>query len=97
MKKIITLKRAIKLLTNCSAVIWGDGFLCYPGIIDEDETNKDNVFLELRTSDSEALDEESNFVVKDNETVTVVGSSMFLVDTNGDGKQLTLLVPQKLA
>lgn len=92
--KIITFKDAVHALNECSAVIWNDNFLCYPELIDDEEEEN---FLHLFTSDEEGQDYEAFFPTKDNQEVKVDGSSMFLIDNEGDEVQLTLLVPANLS
>lgn len=88
--KTITLLAACALLENCSAVIWDDTYVSYPSIADltgEDE----NEFLYLSVDNSNV-----KFAEGENRTIKVVGSSMFLVDTDGDECQITLLNPVNL-
>jgi len=86
--KLLTFKEAYHALAKCSAVIWEDNLLCYPGLIDDE--GEEN-FLHLLTSDEDGQEYEAYFSTKDNQEVKVAGSSMFLIDSEGDEVQLTLL------
>jgi len=90
----ITLNKAIELLEESSAVIWGDNFLCYAGIRDESEENPD-VFLVLENEVEGEL-YKVEFSKKDNQTVSVQGSSMFLINTDKEKEQISVLGPMTL-
>ena len=92
--KIITLKEAVDVLQNCSAVIWADNFLCYPSVNLVGEDN--NEFLRLSVVDDEGLEYNAEFIEKANQSVKVEGSSMFLIDSEGDEVQISILVPVTL-
>ena len=87
--KTITLKEAIDILSQCSAVII-DNVVTYPSLHEHEE------FLNLSWTDGEYNDFNESFYARDNENVIIVDSSMFLVDESGDEVQLTILCPQKL-
>jgi len=93
---IISFDKAYKILDNCSAVVWGEHFLTYPGLHDEEsDTPETDLFLELETVDSEGLEYKASFFRGANQQVRVEGSSMFLVNDDGDEEQLTILEPAK--
>jgi uncharacterized Fe-S center protein len=87
--KTITLKEAIHILENCSAIIT-DNCVTYPSVYEgEDE------FLTISWSDGYD-DFSDSFQEADNQTIKIVGSSMFLTDSDGDDYQITILGPQNL-
>jgi hypothetical protein len=93
----ITFEEAFHLLEESSAVIWGDGFLCYAGLRDEEQDDPDkDVFLKLSAEDSVGRIYESVFCRDNNKEVSVIGTSMFLTNDDGEEEQLTLLFPQDL-
>lgn len=93
--KVIPLDKAIKLLEQCSAVIWDDNFLSYPSVNSEDTDESDHTFLFL-SANEDGNESQAEFQDGDNKTVSIVTNSMFLQDTNGNEVQVTLLVPQTL-
>ena len=93
--KQITLAQVYKILTDCSAVIWGDYFVCYPSL-DGVTGDKDNEWLFLRSDDDDGQTFSATFIEENNQNVAVEGTSMFLTNNEGDEVQLTVLVPAKL-
>ena len=93
--KTITLDEAIIILQNCSAVII-DYTVTYPNLSFDESNNPEERFLDLSWVDDDYNNFEVNFYSQDNQTVTIVDSSMFLTDEEGDEVQLTILAPQKL-
>ena len=93
--KTITLDEAIIILQNCSAVII-DYTVKYPNLSFDESNNPEERFLDLSWVDDDYNNFEVNFYSQDNQTVTIVDSSMFLTDEEGDEVQLTILAPQKL-
>jgi len=97
MKKI-TLKEAYAILENASAVIIDDNALVYPSLWELDG-DPENQFLYL-SWENEGHDYSLKFCEGDNTEVAVVGSSLFLYDTDADDEtchtQITILVPQTL-
>ena len=94
--KTISLAEAVQILENCSAVIWDEThhFLIYPDVTDLDGKD-DNEFLYIKgEEDGEYYSEK--FHEGNNRTVKIEGSSMFLVDPDGEEVQLTILEPAKL-
>lgn len=92
--KTITLAKAHKILTECSAVIvdMGDGAtVTYPSVADLAEGDNDNEFLYL---------ENNNYYLKfregDNLVVKVEGAVMFLTDAEGEEFAITVLQPMNL-
>lgn len=94
MKKI-TIQKAHQILTDCSALIIDDNTLVYPSLADL-EGSDDNEFLYLSWTDEEGRDYSVKFSEGQNKEVTISGSSMFLVDNEGEEAQITILAPQNL-
>lgn len=88
---IVPFDAAFKLLSDCSAVIIDDNALVYPSLGDEEDE-----FLYLSYTNDEGLMFAYHFNKEDNKNVEVIGTSMFLKDTEGKTTQLTLLFPQNL-
>lgn len=87
--KTITLEEAVQILSQCSAVVI-DNIVTYPCCYPDE-----SMFLELSWED----DHNSygvTFHDADNQTITISGSSMFLIDSEGDENQITILCPQNL-
>jgi len=93
MKKI-PLRKAYDILQNCSAVVIDDNVLVYPAL-DEIEEDDANEFMYLSWS-YEDLEYDVKFEEGSNREVEVVGSSMFLIDIEGETTQLTILEPKNL-
>ena len=96
--KTITLKEAYQILEDASAVIINDDVVLYPSL-DMIEGSDENEFLFFRWDDG-GLEYTLKFCQGDNQEVKLVGSSMFLYDTDADGKedytQLTILITKEL-
>lgn len=92
--KQITLKDAYNILQDCSAVIIDDNVLVYPSL-DEPSGDLRHEFLNLAW-EQEGEDFEVRFLEGNNQEVQVSGSSLFLVDSDGQDAQLTILEPKKL-
>jgi hypothetical protein len=96
--KTITLKEAFRILEDASAVIINDDVVLYPSLqeLEEDDTNE---FLYFRWDDG-GLEYTLTFNEGDNQEVKIVGSSMFLYDTDADGEedhtQITILITKEL-
>lgn len=94
----IPLQKAYQILEDASAVIIDGSVLLYPALseLEDDELNE---FLYFQWEE-EGLEYNLKFNEGDNQEVEVIGSSMFLYDTDADGEedhtQITILVPQKL-
>lgn len=95
--KTITLQEAHRILTDCSAVVWEEAnhFVTYPSLSDLTGED-DNEFLLLSGTDDEGYEYQARFMEGVNRNVRVEGSSMFLVDDNGDEVQVSILVPVNL-
>ncbi len=97
MKKI-TLKEAYQILEDANAIIIDNDVVLYPSLSDleDDDTNE---FLFLRWDDG-GLEYTLKFLEGDNQEVNVVGSSMFLYDTESEGEddhiQITILTAKQL-
>jgi len=97
--KTMPLKKAYQLLENANAVIIKDDIVLYPSLweLRNDETNE---FLYLQWENDEGLGYYLKFCEGDNQEVKIVGSSMFLIDTDAqdedDHTQITLLSPMNL-
>lgn len=96
--KTITLKEAFQILEDASAVIIDDSVLVYPALSDleDDELNE---FLYFEWED-EGLEYNLKFNEGDNQEVKVIGSSMFLYDTDtmneDDHTRITILTLKQL-
>ena len=89
----ITLPQAIKLLEECSAVIIDDNnTVLYPGLADL-TGDADHLFLYFNWTDDEGQDFRLTFAEGANREPTLVGSSLFLTDADGEAAQITLLSP----
>jgi hypothetical protein len=97
--KTITLKEAYQILEDASAIILDDSVLVYPSLSDleDDDTNE---FLYIQWDDEDGQEYTLKFCEGDNQEVKVVGSSMFLYDTDADGEedhiQITILTTKEL-
>lgn len=95
----IPLQKAFQILQDASAVIINDDVVLYPSLSDlEDDESNEFLYLEW---DYEGLEYNLKFNEGDNQEVEVVGSSMFLYDTDSecsatDHTQITILVAQNL-
>jgi hypothetical protein len=96
--KTIPLKEAFRMLEDASAVIINNDVVLYPSLweLREDDTNE---FLFFHWDD-DGGEYNMKFCEGDNKEVNLVGSSMFLYDTNADGKedhtQITILITKEL-
>jgi len=85
MKKI-TLKEAVELLYECSAVITEDYTVTYPSVFEDEE-----VFLIVQWDDEDGQTFSYNFNKADNQEVEVELSNMYLTDVEGASMCLMLL------
>lgn len=94
----IPLEKAFEILENASAIIINDDVVMYPSLADL-EDDESNEFLNL-TWEIRGLEYSLKFCEGDNKEVEVVGTSMFLYDTDAnddsDHTQITILVPESL-
>ena len=90
--KTITTQEAYNLLSECAAIISDDYALMYPSLQDIEE---DSEFLILSWDDG---DEEYryDFYPRNNQTVNIEGSFMYLYDEIGTCIRLTLLAGMPL-
>jgi hypothetical protein len=94
----ITLKQAYNILEDASAVIINNDVVLYPSLweLNDDDTND---FLFFRWDDG-GLEYTLKFNEGDNQEVSIVGSSMFLYDTDSNGEedhtQITILTTKEL-
>jgi hypothetical protein len=90
--KTISLLAAMEILRDCAAVIIDDNGLCYPSIFEDSED-----FLFLKYEDEEGSIFHYIFTQTDNrEGIKIAGSSMFLIDGEGDEIQITILAPRNI-
>jgi hypothetical protein len=96
--KTITLKEAFRILEDANAVIINDDVVLYPSL-DMIEGSDENEFLFFRWDDG-GLEYTLKFCEGDNQEVKLVGSSMFLYDTDSNGEedhtQITILITKEL-
>lgn len=96
--KTITLKEAYQILEDANAVIIDNDVVLYPSL-DMIEGSDENEFLFFRWDDG-GLEYTLTFKEGDNQEVKVVGSSMFLHDTDSEGEddhiQITILITKEL-
>jgi hypothetical protein len=96
--KTISLKEAFRMLEDARAVIINDDVVLYPSLweLREDDTNE---FLFFHWED-DGCEYNLKFCEGDNKEVNLVGSSMFLYDTDADGEedhtQITILITKEL-
>jgi hypothetical protein len=91
--KHIPLQEAFDILQDASAIIIDDT-VTFPSL-DDLNGSDDNEFLYIGWEIEDA-DYCAKFQEGENKMVKVVGSSLFLVDNEGDETQITILVPAKL-
>lgn len=92
--RTITLQEAYDILENASALVVDDNALVYPAL-SELTGESFNQFLYV-TWDDEGQEYSLKFCEEENETVKIVDSSMFLVDEEGDERQITILEPKNM-
>lgn len=96
--KNIPIEDAYKILEDASAIIINDSVLVYPNLSDIDFSDE-NEFMYL-SWDEEGLEYNLKFNEGDNQMVKIVGSSMFLYDTDANGEedhtQITILTTKEL-
>ena len=96
--KNIPIEDAYKILEDASAIIINDSVLVYPSLSDL-EFSDENEFLYI-SWDEEGLVYDLHFNEGDNQMVKIVGSSMFLYDTDANGEedhtQITILTTKEL-
>ena len=96
--KNIPLEDAYNILQDASAIIINDSTLVYPSLSDL-EGDELNEFMYL-SWEEEGLVYDLHFNEGDNQMVKIVGSSMFLYDTDANGEedhtQITILTTKEL-
>jgi hypothetical protein len=94
--KNISLKTALTLIQDASGIIISDTpnplLPCYAELNGNDE----NEFLYISWEDDIGEEYSIKFTEGENGEVTISETSMFLIDTEGEEVQITLLVPQIL-
>jgi hypothetical protein len=94
--KTITLDEAYHILEDCSAIIIDDADLpLYPHLAPLEDSDE-NEFLYLGWQNDDGLAYDVKFAEGENKEVKVSGSSMFIIDTEGDEVQFTILHPMNL-
>ena len=94
----MNLKKVYKILQNASAVVVSHDWdhVCHTDLYNLKDINE-NKFLILRVfNSSEDREFFAEFTEGDNQEVKVVGSSMFLIDSNKEEMQISILIPQNL-
>jgi hypothetical protein len=86
MKKI-TLNQTLVLLEQCSAVIVDDNTLIYPRV---DGDSEEFLFISWEEEGEEYI---VTFNKDDNKEVSIKGAKLTLIDSEGNGCDLTLLTP----
>jgi hypothetical protein len=94
--KTITLHQAHILLQNASGILISDTpdplLPCYAEL----DGNDDNEFLYITWQNDDGEQYYLKFNEGMNTNIAISGSSMFLIDNEGDEVQITLLIPQIL-
>lgn len=91
--RTISLKAAFEVLQSCSAVIVAeDNVVTLPNLADL-ESSDENEFLYLSWTNEDGLDFYTKFREGENQQVEVWKSSMYLMDSEGDRVELTILEP----
>jgi hypothetical protein len=88
----ITIREAIVLIQNCSAVII-DNVVTYPNLEEELSGEPESCWLEICW-----IDDDNDFVVSFSEdcgTIEFDGTNLFINDIDGDQQMIVLLVPMK--
>lgn len=87
--KNITLSEALKILQDCSAIIFDDNALIYPSLSDL-ENDADNEFMYI-SWEEDSMEYSTKFAEGQNQIVKISNSAMFLVDTEGEECKITIL------
>ena len=89
--KTITVKKCVRILEECAAIIIDEGCVTYPStLIDGYQLNEDSQFLYVSWT-KEKEEYYSTFTVKYNKEIKVIGHSIFLIDDEGDELKITPL------
>ena len=91
--KTIPIEEAFELIWGASAIQLSDGTLMYPELYDLGYPDQEFMYLSL---DETRMVETIHFFEKDNKTVKVSGSSMYLYDICGHCREMTILTPKQL-
>jgi hypothetical protein len=84
----IALQKAIELLSDSAGIVTDKG-ITFPTLFEVDEPVEP--FLEFEFTDDDGFIFEYKFYVKENQEVELVGSSLFLIDSEKETIQITLL------
>jgi|APCry1669192062_1035393.scaffolds.fasta_scaffold02542_7 hypothetical protein len=93
--KTIPLKEAYQILEDCSAIITDDHVVTFPCLSDLEESDE-NEFLYIGWVGEHGEEYSVKFEEGNNQEIKVSGTSMFLVDNEGDECQITILTPKHL-
>jgi hypothetical protein len=85
----ITLQEAFDIISNCAALII-DNVVTYPSMSDLQD-DPENEWLCLTWTDGDDRDFITTFDEGENKEVKISGPYMYLVDTEGDEIELTIL------
>ena len=91
--KTISIEEAFELIRGALAIQLSDGTLMYPELYDLGYPDQEFMYLSL---DETRMVETIHFFEKDNNTVNVSNSSIFLYDSYGYCREMTILVQKKL-
>lgn len=90
--KTISFEQAVRILDDCSAVIWGNSNLCYPAIMGDE----DDEYVVLALTDGDGRDLRAEFRAADNGSVLVDRDRLAMTATDGTGLFIIVLVPAAL-
>lgn len=91
--KTISIEKAFDLILESSAIQLSDGTLIYPELYDLGYPDQEFMYLSL---DETRMVETIHFFEKDNKTVKISDSSMFLYDSCGNCREITILISKHL-
>jgi len=91
--KTVSIEEAFELIQEASAVQLNSGTLMYPELYDLGYPDQEFMYLSL---DETRMVETIHFFEKDNKTVKVSDSSMFLYDSYGNCRKITILIQKQL-
>ena len=91
--KTISIEEAFELIRGALAIQLSDGTLMYPELYDLGYPDQEFMYLSL---DETRMVETIHFHEKDNKTVNVCDSSMFLYDSYGNCREITILISNRL-
>jgi len=91
--KTVPIEEAFELIWGASAIQLSDGTLMYPELYDLGYPDQEFMYLSL---DETRMVETIHFFEKDNERVKISNSSMFLYDSCGIYREITILIQKQL-